>query len=157
MRAALHISIVAFALALTGCASGSLSKVVGDTGVEANGFVSPSGESGTAVAGFVGGGLINTPVGSGINRSVKMQALEAEYRALETGQTGEAYKWGDGNGPSGTVVAAQPYRVGSQNCRQYTQNRRCLGKRKDRQRDRMPQRRRKLDALELISRSAVWA
>lgn len=70
----------------------------------------------------MGGGLINSQVGSGIDRGLKMQALEAEYRALETGQTGEAFAWGNGNtGTSGTVVAAQPYRVGSQNCRQYTE------------------------------------
>jgi surface antigen len=48
-------------------------------------------------------------------------ALEAEYRALEYTQSGQPATWkSDRSGRYGTVVAAQPYRVGSQDCRQYS-------------------------------------
>mgnify|MGYP001144875578 CR=1 FL=1 len=50
----------------------------------------------------------------------RRKALEAEYRALEYGQGGQAVAW-KGESQSGEVVAAQPYRVGSQDCRQYSQ------------------------------------
>jgi len=46
------------------------------------------------------------------------RALEAEYRALETAPLGMPVVW-TGSNASGEVVAAAPYQVGSQNCRQY--------------------------------------
>ncbi len=46
-------------------------------------------------------------------------ALEAEYKALEAAPSGQAVVW-QGKGIDGKVVAAAPYQVGSQNCRQYT-------------------------------------
>ena len=47
------------------------------------------------------------------------RALEAEYRALEAAPGGQPVVW-QGSGVSGSVVAAAPYQVGSQNCRQYS-------------------------------------
>jgi hypothetical protein len=42
-------------------------------------------------------------------------------RALEHTQSGQPVTWkSDRSGLYGTVVAAQPYRVGSQDCRQYS-------------------------------------
>ncbi|RVL10855.1 hypothetical protein CN147_33640, partial [Sinorhizobium meliloti] len=43
----------------------------------------------------------------------------AEYRALEAAPCGQPVAW-QGRGVSGSVVAAAPYQVGSQNCRQYS-------------------------------------
>jgi surface antigen len=51
--------------------------------------------------------------------SDKQRALEAEYRALESAAVGQPVVW-SGRKISGKVVAAAPYQVGSQNCRQYT-------------------------------------
>ena len=51
--------------------------------------------------------------------SDKQRALEAEYRALEAAPGGQPVVW-SGRTMSGQVVAAAPYQVGSQNCRQYT-------------------------------------
>ena len=67
------------------------------------------------------GGLIGGSIGSGLRESDRRTALQAEYRALEYSPAGKAVDWqGSGGGVTGSVTAAQPYRVGSQDCRQYT-------------------------------------
>ena len=47
------------------------------------------------------------------------RALEAAYRALEAAPGGQPVVW-QGKGVTGSVVAAAPFQVGSQNCRQYS-------------------------------------
>lgn len=54
-----------------------------------------------------------------LSGSERQRALEAEYRALEAAPGGQPIAWQGGN-VSGLVVAAAPYQVGSQNCRQYS-------------------------------------
>lgn len=54
-----------------------------------------------------------------LSNSQTQRALEAEYRALEAAPGGQPVGW-KGNDISGEVVAAAPYQVGQQNCRQYT-------------------------------------
>lgn len=66
------------------------------------------------------GGLIGGSIGQGLSQSDRRTALQAEYRALEYTPGGKAVDW-QGSGVAGSVTAAQPYRVGSQDCRQYTQ------------------------------------
>ena len=69
-----------------------------------------------------------TPLGNGLLGSSASQlgaedrqkALEAEYRALEYSPAGKIVSWRGSGSASGDVMAAQPYQVGSQNCRQYT-------------------------------------
>lgn len=68
----------------------------------------------------MGGGLIGGPLGSGLSAADRRLALQAEYRALEYTPAGKAVDW-KGTRGAGTVTAAQPYRVGSQDCRQYIQ------------------------------------
>ena len=49
------------------------------------------------------------------------RALEAEYKALESAPGGLPVAWKSFDGrASGQVIAATPYQVGQQNCRQYT-------------------------------------
>ena len=67
------------------------------------------------------GGLVGGTIGAGLNAGEKRSALEAEYKALEYTASGQKVAWQGVSGHSGEVVAAQPYRVGSQDCRQYTQ------------------------------------
>lgn len=71
------------------------------------------------------------PMGSGILGAALAQfavadrrlAIEAEYKALEYAPKGQAVSWKSRSGKAGgEVVAAQPYQVGSQNCRQYSHN-----------------------------------
>lgn len=67
------------------------------------------------------GGLVDGSVGKDLSRADKRLALDAEYRALEYTQGGKPVSWKSASGDTtGDVVAAQPYRVGSQDCRQYT-------------------------------------
>ena len=66
-------------------------------------------------------GLISGPIGAGLGAGEKQRALAAEFQALEYAQSGQAVTWTGGSGRSGSVIPAQPYRVGSQDCRQYTQ------------------------------------
>lgn len=47
------------------------------------------------------------------------RALEAEYRTLEAAPAGQPVVW-RGDDANGEVMAAAPYQVGTQNCRQYT-------------------------------------
>jgi surface antigen len=67
------------------------------------------------------GGLIGQKLGKSLDASDRQPALEAEYKALEETKAGQAVAWANpATGHGGSVTAAQPYRVGSQNCRQYT-------------------------------------
>lgn len=70
-------------------------------------------------AGISGGGLVGGPFGTGLAPEDRQVGLNAEYKALEYGSGGELVAWTGKKGTAGAVVAAQPYRVGSQDCRQY--------------------------------------
>ena len=80
-----------------------------------------AGDAGqSAIIKSMGGGLVGGSIGAGLDDDEKSRALEAEYRALEYGQGGQPVTWkGSSTGTYGEVIAAQPYRVGSQDCRQY--------------------------------------
>ncbi|HEV7255471.1 MAG TPA: hypothetical protein VGN97_20515 [Mesorhizobium sp.] len=68
------------------------------------------------------GGLIGGPIGEDLSGDEKARALEAEYRALEYTPAAQKVAWsGESPARRGEVVAAQPYRVGAQDCRQYKQ------------------------------------
>ena len=64
------------------------------------------------------GGIVSR-VGVELSRSETQRALEAEYRALEAAPGGQPVTWAGAN-MRGEVVAAAPYQVGKQNCRQFT-------------------------------------
>ncbi|HWD12989.1 hypothetical protein P8H26_07115 [Pseudochrobactrum sp. sp1633] len=84
--------------------------------------------SGSALTGSSVSNAVLAPMGNGILGAAITQlapadrraAVEAEYKALEYAPKGEAVTWKGRSGKaSGEVTAAQPYQVGSQNCRQY--------------------------------------
>ncbi|MGB6119736.1 MAG: hypothetical protein WBF87_16090 [Mesorhizobium sp.] len=110
-----QLLVLSAALALAGCATSTPSNSI------VGGFVGPTprpqAPAGRAIIAALGGGLIGGAQLSGAERS---QALEAEYKALEYTPVGQPVLWGDLQGRRGEVRAAQPYRVGSQDCRQYT-------------------------------------
>lgn len=112
--------IIALALALGGCATSSpgSSGVSGFAGQPPRPAAQPAGQ---AIIKAMAGGLIGGNVGAALSGNEKVMALEAEYRALEYSPVGQSVTWGDrAGGRHGEVKAAQPYRVGSQDCRQYT-------------------------------------
>lgn len=114
-RAALVAAlVVTLAGCTTGAGGGSTSALVG-------GFApSEPAQTPRAIAAAMGGGLLGGSA-SQLGDRDRQLALEAEYRALEYGRSGEAIAWqGDNSATSGQVTALQPYRVGSQDCRQYS-------------------------------------
>jgi surface antigen len=74
----------------------------------------------SAILRALDGGLVGRAGLAGLSRADLEKALEAEYRALEYTAAGAPVAWQGGVPPiGGEVVAAQPYRVGSQDCRPY--------------------------------------
>ncbi len=116
----IRVAFVAALMALSGCTTSGL----GGGGIFSPGGASVSGNvavPGTIIA-AMGGGLIGGTIGSQLDEADRRTALQAEYRALEYSQAGNTVDWkGASAGVSGVVIAAQPYRVGSQDCRQYSQ------------------------------------
>lgn len=108
-----QIFAVAILLALGGCAkTGGQSSFL-------NSFV-PQSEGQPSVIDALNGGIIDPAISSQLSAKDRTRALEAEYRALEIAPSGQIVAWSGSQGSvSGEVYAAQPYEVGSQNCRQY--------------------------------------
>ncbi|WP_313196614.1 hypothetical protein [Shinella zoogloeoides] len=97
---------------VSGCTTTSGGKSVA-------GGVLPSGSQGAAIyITALQGGLVSRNAATQLSKADMQRALEAEYRALEAAPGGQPVVW-QGKGVSGSVVAAAPYQVGSQNCRQY--------------------------------------
>lgn len=99
------LAIVVAVLALSGCSvtgRGQTAASVGPIGMTS--------------------GLAGYSVGKSLSSADRRLALQAEYKALEHTPSGRPVSWKtSGSRPvSGDVVAAQPYRVGSQDCRQYS-------------------------------------
>lgn len=104
-----RMSLVIFPLLLAGCQTTGLGS-----------GVSPKPAPGSNI-GISGGGLIGGKLGETLDRAARTAGYEAEYKALEYSTGGELVAWtGKSGSVSGKVVAAQPYRVGSQDCRQYS-------------------------------------
>lgn len=110
------ISIVASAVALAGCGTSGGQRA---SAVSALGTASTRGASSATYIDALQGGVIARLAGVDLTKSDRQRALEAEYRALEAAPGGQPVLW-EGRGVSGSVVAAAPYQVGSQNCRQYS-------------------------------------
>lgn len=104
------VSFLLVAVALSGCTTTSGNS----RGLFSGGRTSSS----TTLISALQGGIIGRS-GVTLSDSDKQRALEAEYRALEGAAVGQPVAW-SGKSMSGSVVAAAPYQVGSQNCRQYT-------------------------------------
>jgi surface antigen len=117
------VPVVVSAVLLAACSTSSRTDAGG--GGLLGGLSGSSASSGGRVANNIiaalNGGLVGGPVGAGLSEREKRNALEAEYRALEYTASGQPVPWQGNAGRSGEVVAAQPYRVGSQDCRQYKQ------------------------------------
>ena len=104
------VSALLLAVALSGCTT---TKSAASRGI----FSSKPSASAAFITALQGG--IVGRSGVSLTDSDKQRALEAEYRALEGAAVGQPVLW-TGKDVTGKVVAAAPYQVGSQNCRQYT-------------------------------------
>lgn len=113
-----RVVLVFAMLALAGCSTTGLGS--NSTGVATGGAASNDTRLGTTVISAMGGGLVSGSIGAGLTEREKRSGLEAEYKALEYTTSGQPVAWkGDQADHYGEVIAAQPYRVGSQDCRQY--------------------------------------
>lgn len=115
------ILLPVLALVLGGCATRS-----GATG--GGSILGKSGStpaSGPYLSALEGGIIARS--GLQLSPSDSKRALEAEYRALEEAATGQSIAW-EGSSAKGNVVAAAPYQVGTQNCRQYRHTVQLSGK-----------------------------
>jgi surface antigen len=113
MKATMTWMAVALTVGLAGCAkTGGQSSLL-------NSFVPAQGDEPTVIT-ALNGGIVDPSITSGWSAENRKRALEAEYRALEIAPSGQIVAWTSRDGSvSGEVYAAQPYGVGSQNCRQY--------------------------------------
>lgn len=108
--------IIGVACILSGCGAGA--RVLPDLRLTETGF----NKKDTGLLSELGNGLLGSHAVR-LSGDDRRKALEAEYRALEYSAAGKVVSWtASEEGASGEVVAAQPYQVGSQNCRQYTHN-----------------------------------
>jgi surface antigen len=114
----LSLTSCVLAIALAGCStSGSGSSMVGAFAQSSE----PERPVAAAIVDAMAGGLIGTAAGSSLDQRELTRALEAEYRALEYTPVGQSVDWGTRGGRRyGVVAAGSPYRVGQQNCRQYS-------------------------------------
>lgn len=113
-----HIAIPLLAIVvLAGCSTTSGGKSEGGALSRWTGGSAQPAKTGVLAA--LGNGLIGNKVS--LEPADRKRALQAEYQALEYSPAGKLVEWKNASGNrSGEVVAAQPYQVGSQNCRQYT-------------------------------------
>jgi len=123
----IRAGLVAGLLAMSGCTTTNLGSVATPPGLVAA-AVEPAprnaanGQITATIIGAMGGGLIGRGIGSDLDEGERRIALEAEYRALEYTPGGQPVFWKSTTSARyGEAVASQPYRVGSQDCRQYTQ------------------------------------
>lgn len=116
----IRVALVSALLAVSGCTTLSGK---GPTVAPTPASTPPSaGKVTKSIISAMGGGLVGGSIGNGLSDAEKRSALEAEYKALEYTTSGQKVTWkGDQASHYGEVVPAQPYRVGSQDCRQYTQ------------------------------------
>jgi len=80
-----------------------------------------SGKVLATVAGAVVGGIVGSEIGRSLDRQDQLLAQEAEFEALESGDSGERRRWRNpDSGRYGEVVPGASYRRGAADCRDYT-------------------------------------
>jgi surface antigen len=90
-------------------------------GVVGNQFGKGRGNVLATVAGAVVGGVIGSEIGRSLDERDRRLAQEAEFEALERGESGRVRQWRNpDNGRYGEVVPSRPYRRGEADCRDYT-------------------------------------
>lgn len=122
----MHIAKLAIAVVLSAAAAGCSTSGSSSVPSLAFGafprFAEPADTlKGATLVSALHGGIIDPQVNEQMDPGIRNKALQAEYEALEYTPAGQSVAWGRSGGRfSGEVVPSQPYRVGSQDCRQYT-------------------------------------
>lgn len=124
------MAVLTIAVALVGCSgpNGELTKsdaglAIGAVagGVIGNQFGKGQGKAVATAVGAVVGGIVGSEIGRSLDEADRRAASYAEYSALEQGQSGAATPWRNpDSGHYGMVVPGRPYKLGAQDCRDYT-------------------------------------
>ena len=126
MRAKVLLAAILIPVTLAACAPGRRAESGTLVGAVAGGLLGSQvgkgkGQIAGAVAGAFLGGVVGNEIGRRMDEADRRAAMEAEYRALETGRTGASTPWRNPNsGHYGTVVPGQPYKLAGADCRPYT-------------------------------------
>ena len=131
MRIQMSAAVGIMTLVLAGCSGGPDSRMnksdLGTgTGVLLGGAVGSQFGKGNGrilgtVVGAVAGGLIGNDIGRRLDERDRMLAQQAEFDALERGESGRPRRWTNpDNGRYGDIVPSQPYQRGGLDCRDYT-------------------------------------
>jgi surface antigen len=123
----LSIPLMAVAM-LVGCSNGQggvdnqgTGLVLGSIAGGLVGNQAGKGNVAATVAGAVVGGIVGSEIGKSLDERDRRYAEEAEYDALERGQSGVSRQWRDPDtGHYGDVVPSRPYKRGVADCRDYT-------------------------------------
>ena len=119
-KTARHAIALLAVLLLSACTTTSGSSRLDETGEQIGEQVAADEpETSAYYIQALNGGLVSRIAGLKLSSADKSRALEAEYKVLEGAPSGQTVTW-EGSGVRGDVVAAVPYQVGSQNCRQYS-------------------------------------
>ena len=122
LRVASLATLAVVAVLVTACGSnqgagsllGAFSSPAAKT-AEGNGRVRASTGSGAVI-----GGIASKEIGRGMSTRERGIAADAEYRALEYGQSGSKTAWTyPAMNHRGTIVPGRPYKRGDQYCRTY--------------------------------------
>ena len=116
------------ALTVAGCSGDGFNKsdsgmVLGGVagGIVGNQIGKGRGNVLATVAGAVAGGIVGSEIGRNMDQRDRELAQEAEFDALERGQSGATREWRNpDNGRYGQVVPSKPYKRGAEDCRDYT-------------------------------------
>lgn len=113
-------------LALTACGPGNKQGTGTIVGAVAGGAAGaaiggPKNRIPGLAIGAFAGGILGNQIGAALDERDRQMAAQAEYQALEYGQSGQPTPW---NNPQtqrhGQIVPGKPYQQGSQYCRPYT-------------------------------------
>lgn len=122
------IAIIAIMPMFLSACSGSFNKQDSGTvlgalagGILGNQVGKGSGRVLATVAGAVVGGVVGSEIGKSLDENDRRAAAEAEFYALEKGQSGNGTPWRNpDSGRHGVIVPSAPYKLRNQNCRNYT-------------------------------------
>jgi surface antigen len=90
-------------------------------GILGNQIGKGSGRVAATAIGAVIGGIVGSEVGRSMDQQDRMLAQQAEFDALERGQSGVVRQWKNpDNGRFGEVVPSRPYKRNAADCRDYT-------------------------------------
>lgn len=121
-------ALLMMSIGLAGCGPEGPSKadtgmVVGAVagGILGNQVGKGSGNIAATALGAVVGGIVGSEIGRSMDAQDRRLAQEAEFDALERGQSGVSRQWRNpDNGRYGEVVPSRPYKRGAVDCRDYT-------------------------------------